>query len=51
MADVIIKLPESKTAKGAFTYFIITVGEGGFLNCLYMIMGRGGGWLCDDISK
>ena len=25
---VIIKLSESKTAKGAFTYYIITEGEG-----------------------
>ena len=29
---VIIKLSESKTTKGTFTYYVITEGEGGLYN-------------------
>ena len=53
---VIIKLSESKTTNGAFTYYVITEGEvkggGGSLKYLCMIVGEGeAGWPCDDISK
>ena len=44
----------SKTAKGAFTYYVITGGGGGggFVKCLCMILGEGeGGWPCDDRRK
>ena len=40
---VIIKLSESKTTKGAFTYYIITEGGGESLNCSCMIKGEGRG--------
>ena len=43
---MIIKLSESKTNKGSFTYYIITEGwGGGSLKCLCMIMGEGGAGL------
>ena len=43
---MIIKLSESKTNKGAFTYYIIAEGGGGgSLKCLRMTMGEGGGGL------
>ena len=41
---VVIKLSESKTTKGAFTYYISTERRGRSLNCLCMIMGEGRGF-------
>ena len=47
---VIMKLSESKTTKGTFTYYVITDGGGGVSLC--MITGEGeGDWPYDDISK
>ena len=48
---VIIKLSESKTTKGVFTYYIIREGGRGIMGDGEGDYGRwGGGWPCDDIS-
>ena len=47
-----MKLSESKTNKGAFTYYVIAKGGRRVSKCLFMIMGEGeGSWPCDDINK
>ena len=45
-----MKLSESKTTKGAFTYYIITEGEGVSRMLMHDYGEWGVGWPCDDIS-
>ena len=46
-----MKLSESKTTSGVFTYYTITEGERGVAKMLmHYYGGGGGGWPCDDLG-
>ena len=48
LIDYVIVTSQIKTTKVAFTYYIITDGEGVSEMLMHGYEGWGGGWSCDD---